>query len=143
MNKNAQEVICRLQLQPLVGEGGFFRFQSAFGENSGYIYYLITPEDFSHLHSLTVDELYFFLVGDAVCQTIVHPDGTVEKHILDAFHRDYVVPKNCYQASRLAEPKLGYALVATVMNPSYQQEMYRAGKDDEKMRSLAAAAELL
>ena len=56
MTKKAKEVIENLDLSPLNGEGGFFRFLHEFGEHSGSIYYLVTDKSFSHLHALTDDE---------------------------------------------------------------------------------------
>ena len=46
MTKKAKEVIENLDLSPLNGEGGFFRFLHEFGEHSGSIYYLVTDKSF-------------------------------------------------------------------------------------------------
>ena len=74
--------------------------------------------------------MYFFLEGDAVEQTIVYPDGRMEKRILNGENRDSMIEKNCYQATKIREPRLGYALLTTIMNPSYRDEMFRMAKDD-------------
>lgn len=132
--RTAQEVIQQLELQPLPVEGGYFRFLTYFGESSGCIYYLVTADSFSCLHSLTEDEMYFFLEGDAVEQTIVYPDGRMEKRILNGENRDSLIEKNCYQATKIREPRLGYALLTTIMNPSYRDEMFRMAKDDPAIR---------
>lgn len=138
-----EAIIQRLNLSPLPVEGGYFRFLTYFGESSGCIYFLITADSFSRLHALTEDEMYFFLEGDPVEQTIVHPDGHIEKRILDIFHRDSLIKKNCYQALQIKEPQLGYALVTTVMNPSYREEMFRLGADDPTIREIKELAPLL
>ena len=40
MTDKAKEIIKKLCLSPLQGEGGYFRFVQEFGEKSGYIYFL-------------------------------------------------------------------------------------------------------
>ena len=67
MTKIAMDIINRLKLTPLDGEGGYFRFLHEFGEGSGSIYYLVTDDSFSHLHALSSDELWFFLAIVANC----------------------------------------------------------------------------
>lgn len=76
----AEEVIELLDLNPLDQEGGFFRriWTSSLpavtppeGKATSYaassaIYYLITSESYSHLHSLKSDELWHFYQGDPV-----------------------------------------------------------------------------
>lgn len=46
MTKIAMDIINRLKLTPLDGEGGYFRFLHEFGEGSGSIYYLVTDDSF-------------------------------------------------------------------------------------------------
>ena len=91
MTDKAKEIIKKLCLSPLQGEGGYFRFVQEFGEKSGYIYYLVTEDTFSHLHLLDTDELWFFLEGDEAEQTIVDEKGSIERRVLDSDHRDSLV----------------------------------------------------
>ena len=107
------------------------------------IYYLMTEEAFSHLHSHTEDESWFFLEGDAVEQTTVSLDGTVSRTILDSDNRTSVVPKGFFQATRIAKPKAGYALVCTVMSPRYNDDMYTHGADDPMLREMKELEDLL
>ena len=130
-------------MEPLPREGGYFRFISEFGDGAGMIYYLMTEGAFSHLHSLTEDESWFFLEGDAVEQTTVAPDGTVSRTILDSENRTAVVKKGFFQATRIASPKAGYALVCTVMSPRYNDDMYTHGADVPMLREMKELEDLL
>ena len=137
------ELIRKLGLQPLPREGGYFRFISEFGNGAGMIYFLMTEETFSHLHSLTGDESWFFLEGDAVEQTTVSPSGEISRTVLGEENRISVVPKDYFQATRLASPKAGYALVCTVMSPRYNDDMYTHGADVRRLREMKELEDLL
>lgn len=137
------ELIRKLGLQPLPREGGFFRFISEFGNGAGMIYYLMTEEAFSHLHSLSEDESWFFLEGDTAVQTTVTPDGKVSRAVLGPDNRTAIVLKGCFQATRIAEPKAGYALFCTVMNPRYRDDMYTHGADVRALREMKELEDLL
>ena len=137
------ELIRELSLEPLPREGGFFRFITGFGNGAGMIYYLMTEEAFSHLHSLTEDETWIFLEGDAAEQTIVSPEGKVFRTFLGPDNRTTVVRKGCFQATRIAEPKAGYTLVCTVMNPRYRDDMYTHGADIKWLREMKELEDLL
>ena len=143
MTDKAKEVIETLNLSPLNGEGGFFRFLHEFGEHSGSIYYLVTDESFSHLHALTDDELWFFLEGDESEQTIIYEDGRIEKRVLNKENRESLVIKNAFQATRIKNSICGYSLFSTVMSPKYRDDMYISGKDDDKMRSMKEVEDLI
>ncbi|MGN0906794.1 MAG: cupin domain-containing protein, partial [Bullifex sp.] len=90
------DIIKRYDLSPLPGEGGYFRFIDTFGENSGCIYYLITPDTFSSLHKLTDDEMWFFLEGGEAEQLIIHPDGREEVRTLSSVSRSSLVKSGCF-----------------------------------------------
>lgn len=137
------ELIRKLGLQPLPREGGYFRFISEFGNGAGMIYFLMTEEAFSHLHSLTGDESWFFLEGDAVEQTTVSPSGEISRTVLGEENRISVVPRDYFQATRIASPKAGYALVCTVMSPRYNDDMYTHGADVRRLREMKELEDLL
>ena len=137
------ELIGKLGLEPLPREGGFFRYITGFGNGAGMIYYLMTEEAFSHLHSLTEDESWFFLEGDAAEQTTVSPEGKVSRTILGPDNRTTVVPKGFFQATRIAEPKAGYALFCTVMSPRYSDDIYTHGADVRALREMKELEDLL
>lgn len=79
---NIQALIEHLGLEPLPGEGGFFKRVHSFMQEGrllgSVIYYLITEESFSSLHYLSTDEVWFFLEGDALDQLVLNSDGSHE-----------------------------------------------------------------
>lgn len=142
MTKIAMDIINRLKLTPLDGEGGYFRFLHEFGEGSGSIYYLVTDDSFSHLHALSSDELWFFLEGDEAEQVIVDENGDIERRILNAENRDSLVLKDHHQATRIKKSVLGYSLFSTIMSPKYSDDMY-SSPNEEFLLSHPKAKEFL
>lgn len=123
-------LIERYELSPLPGEGGFYRFISRFGAGAGTIYYLITDEEWSHLHMLDNDELWFFLEGNGAEQvTLDEKDGILRRRILSEEDRSSVVGRGAWQATRLME-KGGYAFFSTVMSPAYEDEDWHGPTED-------------
>lgn len=135
-----QDIIERLQLQALHGEGGWFRRTGAGGVSvSGRpawtrILYLLTSgaAGFSELHRLDAPEEYFFYFGDAVEMLLLHPDGRAETVLLgpkpDAGQKLRVhVPAGVWQGLRMRAGG-AYALLGTTMTPGYWPEGYEAGK---------------
>ena len=119
-----QDRIRELSLMPLEGEGGYFRFLHLFGDSAGCIYYLITPSDFSSLHMLDGDEVWFFLEGRKAEQITYSEGGSIKKRILDSKNRNCLVKKGDWQATRLIEGE--YALFCTIMSPHYEDKLYHA-----------------
>lgn len=107
------------------------------------IYYLMTENSFSHLHSLSADEVWVFLEGDEIEQTTVDPKGKVARTMLGPDNRISVVKKNVFQATRIKNPKLGYALVSTVMSPRYSDDMYTHGADVPQLKKIRELEDLL
>jgi predicted cupin superfamily sugar epimerase len=134
MNEEARSLAKRLGLQPLEGEGGFWRKIYTHRKGAeiigGTIYYLIVPESFSSLHWLPTDELWYFLQGSPLRQLVLFPDG---RHSLSSLgpvgpgrQPVSIVPGGCYQGTRLADPE-GYALCATTMCPPFDPDRYVQG----------------
>lgn len=119
-----QDRIRDLSLVPLEGEGGYYRFLHLFGDGAGCIYYLITASDFSSLHKLDGDEVWFFLEGGRAEQITYTEGGSVKRRILDEDHRNSLVKRGDWQATRLIEGE--YALFCTTMSPHYEDSMYHA-----------------
>ena len=75
----AEEVVERLGLVPLEGEGGMYRStyecdRTLEGVSIGSaIYYFLHGEAFSHLHLLTGDEVYFYHGGGPVDLVALFP----------------------------------------------------------------------
>ncbi len=127
----AQDIIETLGLQPLEGEGGFFRQtwikESANGAPIGTaILYLITPESFSALHRLDADEVFHFYLGDPCEQIVITPDNdlhleTLGSNILAGEQVQSIVPAGCWQGTKLVEGG-SWALVGTTMAPGFHTE---------------------
>lgn len=160
---NAHGLIRLLGLRPLPMEGGYFRetWRSGLALEAeslprGYpgsraagtaIYYLLTPDTFSALHSLPGDEVYHFYLGDPVELLILHPDGGSEVVILGpdlsaGMTVQQVVPGGHWQGSRLrAGGEL--ALLGTTMAPGFDPEDFRLGRADELAAGYPGQADLI
>lgn len=133
-----KELIERLQLQPLEGEGGYFRrsYETEEVLPSGSrmgsaIYYLLTEGTFSSLHRLPSDEVYHFYLGDPVELLLLSPDGesrlvTLGQDLNRGMEVQFCVPKGWYQGSMLKKGGR-YALLGTTMCPGYTDNDYTAG----------------
>lgn len=147
----AREVIEKLQLEPLAGEGGYFRRTYAGAEESGKIrssaiYYLETPESFSHLHRLPTDEIYHFYSGDPVKLLLLSPDGEKQTVILgqdiaNGMQVQFVVPAGWWQGSGLL-PGGAWALMGTTMAPGYTDADYTPADESLLTRFPAHQEEL-
>lgn len=133
---SAEEVIRRLGLAPLPGEGGFFRetYRSPIRHNNPLdpadrslataIYYLLTPESFSALHRLRSDEIYHFYSGHPVELVCISEEGNLQRTILGSCVEDgqmcqFLVPAGVWQGSRLLSGGR-WALLGTTMAPGFE-----------------------
>ena len=141
-----EEIVRRFELSPLSGEGGLFRrtyastdvlsaksYGERYAENTkkeagSAIMYMVTPETWSHLHTLPTDEIYHFYLGDPVELFLISPDGAVKtvtlgQDIMAGMEVQYVVPAGWIQGSCL---KCGgeWALLGTTMAPAYTPDDY-------------------
>lgn len=137
----AAEIIKALDLHPLPQEGGYFavsftaderleasqlpaRYQNP-RDMGGAIYYLETTEQFSAMHRLPTDELYYYHYGDPLEILLLHADGSGERKILgmqlDQGQRPQILaPRNSWQGSRpLPQGAFGFSLVSTSMAPGF------------------------
>ncbi len=146
----AQQVIEKLNLQSLPGEGGFFveTYRSPqvipavlpagyTGDRhlSTAIYYLLTPGTCSALHQLPGDEVYHFYAGDPVEMLQLKPDGTGEviligPDILGGMRPQVVVHGGAWQGSRLS-PGGKFALLGATMSPGFEFADYRGARRQE------------
>ncbi len=124
LNKaSAAEMIKKLDLQPLAHEGGYYKetFKEA---GMSAIYYLITPESFSALHSLSSSEIWHFYAGDAAQMIQISPSGMLQKYTLGtdihAGQKSQVsVAPHFYQGTRLIGDG-AWALFGCTVSPSYE-----------------------
>jgi len=147
----AAEMIERLGLEPLPGEGGYFRryfeHPATLPENEGRrlssaIYFLITKAQFSALHRLReAVEVFHFLDGDAAQMLQIDPDSgeaTVLHLGTDRLGGQSVavVPAGHWQGLRLAEGgTLGWALFSVTVSPEYLQSDFELA-ERESLRAL-------
>jgi predicted cupin superfamily sugar epimerase len=147
----AEEVKQLLQLEPLAGEGGFFRetYRSRWQVSAEYlpdgirgsrsigtaIYYLITPDSFSELHRLPGTEVFHFYCGDPVIMLHLCPDGssktiTLGSDLQNGQQPQVIVRGHVWQGSRLA-PGGQWALLGTTMSPGFDRSDYEQGDREQ------------
>ncbi len=152
----ADEIIKKLDLTHLEGEGGYFRQTykstspelpaSEFGLQSSTprslataIYYLVTPDGFSALHRLTSDEIFHFYAGDPVEMVQIDDFGnlkqvTLGSNIMAGQLPQVVVPKGTWQGTQL---KAGgkWGLMGTTVSPGFEFEDFELGERDQLIRA--------
>jgi len=161
----AEELIRHFGLEPLPGEGGWFRQTYLSVESipadalpvryeaskpfGTAIYFLLTaePDCFSALHKLPTDEIYHFYFGDPGEMLLLHPDGRSERVVLghDVMRGQrvqFVAPRGVWQGSRLVAGGK-FALMGTTMAPGFTLPDFTLGKRDELVRAYPAEAEMI
>jgi len=133
------DVIERLDLVPLAGEGGYYR-QTVVVPNEDpdrfdaplhtAILFLVTAESWSGLHMLETDELFHFHLGDECRMVVCSPDGALEERRIGTdlgagCQVQTLVPAGMWQGTRLVEDgEYGYALLGTTMTPGFRQDQF-------------------
>jgi uncharacterized protein len=152
----AEEVIKKLNLQPLDGEGGYYKqtyksdepvlrpaemeVQSASSRQlSTAIYYMVVPGNFSALHRLTSVEIFHFYAGDPVEMLQIDPQGKATKFILgpDILRGQtpqVVVPRGSWQGTRLRDGGK-WALMGTTVSPGFEYEDFELGAREDLIKA--------
>ena len=157
----AERIMALLNLEPLAGEGGFFRrtytgpeipeteasAQRGRRAVSSVIYYLLFDEHVSALHRLRTDEVYHFYLGDPVELLLLHPDGVGQVVILGSDLEagqqvQFVVPAGAWQGSRV-RPGGRLALMGTTMAPAFVPEEFELGEQAHLLASYPEQAALI
>jgi predicted cupin superfamily sugar epimerase len=148
----ANEIIQKLDLKPLPGEGGFYRetYRSdipaipaaQFGIKSQKnrnvctaIYYMVVPDSFSALHRVKSDELFHFYSGDPV-EMIQFDDSGKASHfvlgtdVLKGQTPQVVVQKGMWQATKLVSGGK-WALMGTTVAPGFEFEDFELGEREQ------------
>ncbi len=141
------EIINRLDLQPMPEEGGFYRetyraeeiipmqgLPSRYKSSKNFctaIYYLLTPETRSALHRLPTDEIFHFYLGDSVEMLQLFPDGTSKIVALGSKielgeQLQVIVPRNVWQGTILKKGGK-FALMGVTVAPAFDFSDYEAG----------------
>jgi uncharacterized protein len=161
----ANEIIAHLGLEPLAGEGGFFKQTYVSREYYGErpqpeqqesakplctaIYYLLTsePDSFSAIHKLPTDEIYHHYIGDPVGLLELHPKGSSRQVILGADILkgqivQHVVPANVWQGSQLLSGG-EFALMGTTMAPGFTADDYVGGVKELLVEQFPAQQDII
>ncbi len=147
----AKEIIARLNLQPLEGEGGFFRRSWTLPSESGppratAIFYLMTPDSFSALHRLYADEVFHLYMGDPCEQIVIDERGEVSTtylghDLLGGQQVQSVVPKGLWQGTRLLNGG-EWALLGTTMTPGFYEGGFELATEDDLKHLPAGTASI-
>ena len=137
-----EEIIARLNLRPLPGEGGYFtetyRADWSLAPDlmpgdypaeriaATAIYFLVTPQQFSALHRLRGDELWHFYLGDPVELVTIDPDGadrsiTMGHDLLNGQVQQALAPAGSWLGCALVEGG-EWALLGTTMTPGFHSD---------------------
>jgi predicted cupin superfamily sugar epimerase len=157
----AERLMALLNLEPLAGEGGFFRRTYTGPEMpataaatppsgraiSSAIYYLLFDEHFSAMHCLRTDEVYHFYLGDPVELLLLYPDGGSQVVVLGSDleagqQTQFVAPAGVWQGSRVRRGGR-LALMGTTMAPAFTPEDFELGERARLLASYPEQAELI
>lgn len=161
----ADEIIESLGLQPLPVEGGYYtvthrstemlsseglpsRYQNE-RSISGAIYYLATVTQFSAMHKLLTDELYYYHFGDPLQLLMLGPEGNATVKLLGVElaagqQPQLLVPRNWWQGSRpLPGGTFGFTLISTSMAPAYEEADAEFGDKERLIPQYPEYAEMI
>ncbi len=160
-----EDIIQELGMQPLPIEGGYFSLSYTSDEQisatalperykndrniGGSIFFLETAEQFSAIHSLPTDELYYYHYGDPIQMLFLFPDGSGETRVLGpdimAGQRPQILaPRHCCHGSRpLPGGEHGFSLVSTSMAPGFDESDPFFPTREELMSSHSEFSELI
>ena len=162
---SAEDIIQHLGLEPLPIEGGYFSLTYTSNEQiradalperyhndrntGGAIYFMETTEQFSALHRLPTDELYYYHYGDPLEMLFLFPDGSGETRVLGpdlavGQRPQILAPKHCCHGSRpLPGGEHGFALCSTSMAPGFDESDPLFPDREELLDSHPEFAELI
>lgn len=127
-----------LELLPL--EGGLFR-RTFTSSGMTAILFMLVGNDFSALHRLNADEIYFYHSGAPLRMLLIDPAGEHREVIIGpdvhaGQHPQFHVPAFWWQGSSTDGP---WALVSTVVSPGFDWHDFVLG-DREALVELSPAA---
>jgi predicted cupin superfamily sugar epimerase len=136
---DAAQIIAKYDLQPLPGEGGYFRrfytharqLESSVSRLASAIFFLITKDSFSAMHRLPSDELFHFYEGHPAQMLQLNPAGGGRIVQLGSdLERAVVVPGGVWQGMRLMEDARedAFALFGVSVHPEFRKEEFELGE---------------
>lgn len=133
-----EEIIKKLNLEPLIPEGGYVRSMYR-GKNVndresyGTIYYLLTPDAVSRMHKLEDDEIWYYHDGPALEMYLIYEDHDevryLGKDLMKNEEPQIRVEAGVYMGAHMKENG-EYTLVSTSMTPAYIDEEFSLGSYD-------------
>lgn len=137
---NPEAVAEALGLEPLPLEGGLFR-RTFSGSGASAILFMLIGDEFSALHRLSSEEVYFHHSGSPLRMLLIEPDGTHQEVLVGsdvaAGQRPQLhVPAGWWQGSSADGP---WSLVSTVVSPGFDWHGFTLGGRAE-LTALAPAA---
>lgn len=121
-----------------------------FGGNREFataIYFLLEKGDFSAFHRIKSDECWHFYAGDPLEIFIIREDNKLHKVILGndiskGQHFQYIVPANCWFASR---PAAGseFSFVGCTVSPGFDFEDFELADAEKLVASYPANEKLI
>lgn len=157
-----KELIELLRLEPLPGEGGFYRQtyrakgvipETVLPQHQGprafgtAIYYLVTREGFSALHLVPQDEVFHFYLGDPVEMLQITNSGETNRVLIGPDLRanqspQVVAPGNVWQGTRLIEGGK-WALLGCTVCPGFEFADFKMKTREEFIKLFPVHAELI
>ncbi len=126
--KSASDIIASLNMQPIEDEGAYWGLGDRIGTmNSIFALITNTPEGFSALHRLQLDEGWQWLGGAAATMLQLNEDGTSREVVLDENHQQVIVPRNVWQGA-LTHGE--WTLVSCWCSPAFEPELFELGERD-------------
>ncbi|HEY1848823.1 MAG TPA: cupin domain-containing protein [Opitutaceae bacterium] len=154
MNDEARQLVARLGLSPLPGEGGFFAptwTSASLGAGgrplASAILFLITGSDFSALHRLDIEEVWHFHAGDPSELVVLGPGRDRGRSVvlgpdpLSGHAPQAAVPAGCWQGARLLPGSRGWALFGCVVSPGWDGTGFTLGARDALLGEFPGHAE--
>jgi predicted cupin superfamily sugar epimerase len=129
-----------LDLELLQLEGGLFR-RTFTGGGATAILFMLIGDDFSAMHRLAADEIYFHHAGSPLRMLLIDPDGAAQEVVIgpDALagaRPQFHVPADWWQGSSTDGP---WSLVSTVVSPGFDWHDFVVG-DREQLIALCPDA---
>lgn len=155
MPLTADQIVDLLQLEPLPGEGGFFRetYRAAdqipagtYADRPGVrcastqIYYLLRAGAVSALHRVRSDEVFHHYAGDAVTQLRLTPEGrseliTIGSDLESGQRPQAIVPAGWWQGACLAsDSEDAWALMGCTVSPGFEWEDFELIEPETDLR---------
>ena len=153
-------LIKTLGLEPLPGEGGYYRetyrspIQVLMPIKNGEppvlrhlttaIYYMVSPSEFSALHKLKSDEVFHFYGGDPVEMLQISETGDgktiiLGPNVLEGQQVQVTVVAGTWQGTRLIKGGK-YALLGTTVSPAFEFTDFELAKRAELIRRFPCLA---